>query len=246
MILKKGERLDDLQFRGLQVIQHSSSFSFGIEALLLADFAQVKRGGVLVELGAGNGVALLLLAHRSPAGRLIGVELDRDAADRARRSVALNDLEERVKIKEEDLRNAPAFLGHGAADCVICNPPYFDGEAQAAYSPNPAKAMARHGVAGGLADWITATAQLLKNGGEACFVYRVTQLPHLLSLLEAAGLTPKVLQMLHHAADKEAKLLRLRAKKGGGRGLTVMPPLILYDDSGQPTPQYSALYRQEK
>lgn len=244
MLLKKGERWDDLQFRGLRVIQAGSSFSFGLDALLLADFSRVKRGGTLVELGAGNGAALLLLAHRSGAERIVGVEIDEEAADRARRSVEHNGLGERVEIWRGDLREAAAALGHGMADTVICNPPYFSLENQAKASPHAGKAGARHRLRGDLEDWVETAGRLLRNGGEACFVYRCQYLPELLNALEEQGLAAKEMQILHHDEGKEAKLLRLRAKKGGGRGLRVLPPLILHKQDGTPSPQWAALYRQ--
>src|SRR5690554_4038211 len=118
------ERIDDLQFKGLKIIQNTKKFCFGTDAVLLSHFAGVKKGDKVVDLGTGTGIIPILLAGRLEDSEIIGVEIQPDMAEMAERSVKLNKLEDRIRIVHGDLKEAPAVLGQRSHTLVISNPPY--------------------------------------------------------------------------------------------------------------------------
>ncbi|MBO7385522.1 MAG: methyltransferase, partial [Clostridia bacterium] len=126
LLCKEGERIDDLQRGGLKILQKEHGFRFGTDAVLLSDFALIRRRERVADFGTGTGVIALLIAARHPDVRLDAIELQPDMADMARRSVEMNGLQDRITMHEGDLRDAPKMLGCGRLDAVICNPPYND------------------------------------------------------------------------------------------------------------------------
>ena len=104
--LKPEERLDDLQRNGFKIIQNPGKFCFGMDAVLLSGFAKVKQGEKVLDLGTGTGIIPILLAGKTKAGHLTGLEIQEESADMARRSVLYNHLEDRVSIVEGDIKEA--------------------------------------------------------------------------------------------------------------------------------------------
>ena len=90
--LKATERIDDLQMKGLKLIQDTNGFCFGIDAVLLANFAKVKKDANVADLGTGTGIIPILIAGKSKAKKIIGVEIQEDVYEMATRSVKLNNL----------------------------------------------------------------------------------------------------------------------------------------------------------
>ena len=124
--LLENERIDDLQFNGLRIIQNTKGFCFGIDAVLLANFTRVKKNTKLVDLGTGTGIIPILLAGKSSASKIIGIEIQDEVAEMASRSVKLNQLEDRVEILNMDMKDAVGVLGKGQMDLVVSNPPYIE------------------------------------------------------------------------------------------------------------------------
>lgn len=241
MDLRPGERLDDLGRGGLRIIQHPGRFPFAIDAVLLAHFATVRERARVLDLGTGCGVVPLLLAARHPSAVLTGLEIQPETADMASRSVALNGLNDRVRIDCGDYRQVGTRYGHGTFDLVTMNPPYREpGRGQ--ISPVQSRAMARHEMAGGLADAVRAMALAVKFGGRVALVYPTERLVDLIAQMRAQRLEPKRLRMVHPRAGRPANLVLLEAIKGGGTSLIVEPPLIVYGEGHRFTAEVQAIY----
>ena len=123
--IKLGERLDDLQLNGLELIQNPDKFCFGVDAVLLSDFVKVRPGEQLLDLGTGNGIIPVLLSAKTKAGHLTGLEIQDDIAEMARRSIAHNDLEERIDIVTGDIKEAAEIFKPAFFDVITTNPPYM-------------------------------------------------------------------------------------------------------------------------
>ena len=160
--LKAGERIDDLQRDGLRIIQREDGFRFGTDAVLLADFAAVRRGERVCDMGTGTGVLPLLLSARAEGTTFDAFEVQRDVADMARRSVALNGLEERIRVHCADCREAGAVIGHETVQLVVTNPPYTALGA-GLVSPEETRALSRSDSDCPLADWMAACARVLSS-----------------------------------------------------------------------------------
>ncbi len=229
--LQAGETLDDLRLGGLKIIQRKDGYRFSLDPVLLCAFSRVARQETVVDLGTGSGIIPLLLARQTDAARIIGVERQPALADRARRSVQLNGLEGRIRIIEADLRQVRDLLAAESAQVVVANPPFRKADS-GRLSPRSERAQARHEVAGGLADFIAAAAFLLGTGGRCYLVYLAERLAELLEGLRRAGLEPKRLRCIHSRVGETARLVLVESRRGGGVGLTVDPPLYVYDGEG--------------
>jgi tRNA1Val (adenine37-N6)-methyltransferase len=227
-LLRRDETLDDLRPAGLKIIQKRGGYRFSLDPILLCAFARVKEGETVADLGTGSGVIPLLLASRSKAGRIVGMEIQPELADRAGRSVRLNALEGRVEILEGDLRDPPKSLALRSFDVVLSNPPYRRQES-GRKAPVAERAAARHELAGGLEDFIEAAAYLLKHGGRFYIVYLAERLAELLEGMRKERLEPKRLRCVHARGGDEARMVLVEGRKGGRAGMAVEPPLFVYD-----------------
>ena len=106
MELKENEKIDDLEFKGLKIIQNKSGFCFGIDSVLLSDFAKdIKKDSKVIDLGTGTGIINILLSGKTNASDFTGIEIQKDVADMAERSVRLNKLENKIKIINDNILN---------------------------------------------------------------------------------------------------------------------------------------------
>jgi tRNA1Val (adenine37-N6)-methyltransferase len=243
MELRSGERVDDLGRGGLRVIQHPERFPFAMDPVVLAHFATVRKGARVIDLGTGCGVIPLLLSALHPDARITGLELQPDTADMAARSVLLNGLAGRVHIDCGDYREAARLYGPGVFDVVTMNPPYRE-PGTGSVSPAAGRAAARHELAGALSDATAAAAVAVKFGGRVAVVFLAERLADLLGTLRENRLEPKRLRLIHPREGRPANLLLLEAVKGGGAGLKVEPPLVVYAEGQRFTAEMQAIYNQ--
>ena len=143
--LKDKERIDDLQRNGYQIIQNPEKFCFGMDAVLLTGFANAREKDILLDLGTGTGIIPLLMEAKYHCSHLTGLEIQEESADMARRSVALNDLQDRIDIVTGDIKEADRIFQAASFDCITCNPPYMIGQ-HGLTNPEEPKAIARHEV----------------------------------------------------------------------------------------------------
>ena len=188
-LLLPGERIDDLQWKNLHVIQSPDAFRFGMDAVLLADFAQVRPRSRVCDLGTGTGILPLLLSGRDADMLCDAIEIQPDAADRAERSMRLNGLSGRITVHNRDLKEVRSFLPHAAYDLVICNPPYSPAQA-ALHSPKAALRAARQETECTLDDVAAAAAFLLRDRGRFSLMLPAPGLPTPLTPCAAAGWSP--------------------------------------------------------
>ncbi|WP_062107811.1 tRNA1(Val) (adenine(37)-N6)-methyltransferase [Bacillus niameyensis] len=239
--LKSDERLDYLLAENLRIIQSPSVFSFSLDAVLLARFAYLPiQKGKVVDLCSGNGVIPLLLSNRTKAD-LIGVEIQERLYDMAIRSVEYNGLQKQIEMIHGDLKDMPPVLGLNQYDVVTCNPPYFPSKSPDIMNPNEHLAIARHEIYCTLEDVIRVSSQLLKQGGKAAFVHRPERLMDILSLMREFRLEPKRLRFVYPKLGKEANTILIEGIKSGNSGLKVLPPLFVYNEENEYTPEVREL-----
>lgn len=225
--LKENERIDDLQRNHYRIIQDPKRFCFGMDAVLLSGFARVREGEKVLDLGTGTGIIPILLEAKTGAAHLTGLEIQEDSADMARRSVALNHLEDKIEIVTGDIKEAVSLFGAASFDVVTCNPPYMT-ENHGLTNPEAPKAIARHELLCTLEDVISQAAGLLRPGGNFFMVHRPFRLVDIMVLLRKYRLEPKRMRMVHPFADKEPNMVLIEASRGGNPRMTVEKPLIVY------------------
>ena len=241
IVLKENERIDDLQRNGYRIIQNPDKFCFGMDAVLLSGFARAKEGSRVLDMGTGTGIIPILLAAKTGAAHLTGLEIQEESADMARRSVALNGLEKKIAIVTGDIKEAGDLFDAASFDVITCNPPYMTSK-HGLTNPEDAKAIARHEILCTLEDVITQTARLLKPGGNFYLVHRPFRLAEIMVLLHACKLEPKRMQLVYPFVDKEPNMVLIEANRGGRPRMTVEKPLIVYKEPGVYMPEIYDIY----
>ena len=241
------ERIDDLQINNLRLIQNSDHFCFGVDAVLLANYAAVSKGkqpDKILDLCTGNGIIPVLLTAKTNVSSIVGVEIQPEVADLAKRNIKLNNLQKRVEIYCEDLKNCGEIFSANSFDIVTCNPPYKEAGG-GLISDVDMLTIARHEVLCTLSDIISVSAKLLREGGRLCMVHRPERLVDLLTLMREHRLEPKRLRMVHPSPYKTANLVLIEAAKYGKPKLFLDPPLYVYNENGEYSDEINEIYERE-
>ena len=235
------ERIDDLQRNGYRIIQKKKGFCFGMDAVLLSGFAQVKEGEVAVDLGTGTGIIPILLEAKTKGKHFTGLEIQEEVAEMAGRSVRLNQLENRVDIVRGDIKEASRLFGKASFDVVTSNPPYMN-DNHGLKNPELPKAIARHEVFCTLDDVCREASLLLKSGGRFYMVHRPHRLAEIITALKTYKLEPKRMKLVHPFVDKEANMVLIEAVRGGRSMMKVEAPVIVYREPGVYTQEIYDVY----
>ncbi len=239
--LKENERLDELQRNGYRIIQNPKKFCFGMDAVLLSGFAKARAGDRVLDLGTGTGIIPILLEAKTEAAHLVGLEIQEESADMARRSVELNRLQDKIRIVQGDIKEAGTLFGAASFDVVTCNPPYMIGQ-HGLKNPETPKAIARHEILCTLEDVVSQAAKVLKPGGNFYLVHRPFRLAEIMVVLQKYRLEPKRMRLVYPFADKEPNMVLLEANRGGRPRMTVEKPLIIYGEKGVYMPEIYEIY----
>lgn len=241
MNLKPNERIDDLNRCGYKIIQNTSKFCFGMDAVLLSSFAKANEGDKVIDLGTGTGIIPILMEAKTKADSFIGIEIQEESVDMAKRSVLMNGQEKKITILYGDIKTASKDLGAAMFDVVTTNPPYMN-NAHALVNSNEAKAIARHEIMCDLEDVVREGAKLLKVGGKMYMVHRPFRLIEIVSEMKKYKLEPKRIRFVHPYVDKEPNMVLIEAAKGGKPMVKVEKPLIVYKDVNVYTDEIHNIY----
>ncbi len=223
-------------------VEVTDNYSFGEDALLLACFSSPKPNDIVCDLGTGCGIIPLVWCRSNNPPTIHAVELQPEAAEMARRSVERSGMNNHIRVYNADLRNLQGILNEGHYNLVTMNPPYF-ASGTGGKSANKAAFLARHeGEGCTLTEVVQAANRLLCNGGRFCLCHKPERLRDVFDILGSAGLEPKRLRFVHTDPKSKPWLFLCEARKGGSRGLSVLPPFISYDYERTPTSQRKELY----
>ena len=243
------ESIEEIGFGGLKLIQSSEGFRFGIDAVLLADFAAgvYPAADSIVDLGTGNGVIPLILSHKTNARSITGIDLQAKAIELAGRSCELNGLSERIRfiqcdvaklqMEEPDLR--------GTADAVVSNPPYI-ARGAGLTNAGDSKFLSRQETTAGVDEFTAAAAFLLRERGHFFLVHRPSRLVDLFYYCRKHGLEPKKIRFVAPRQGAKPNIVLLHCVKGGGRELDFEEELYVYDEEGKYTAQIMKIYEKTR
>lgn len=239
--LLPGERIDDLQRNNLRIIQNEEKFCFGMDAVLLSGFARVKTGERVLDMGTGTGIIPILLSAKTDAEHLIALEIQEESADMARRSVAMNHLQDKIEVVTGDIKEASAIFGKAVFDVVTCNPPYMN-DMHGLKNPDLPKAIARHEVLCSLEDVVREASAVLKPNGRFYMVHRPFRLAEIFAVCGKYKLEPKAMRLVHPYIDKEPNMVLIECLKGGKSMIKIAPPLVVYKEQGVYTEEIYEVY----
>ena len=239
--LLPGERIDELQRNGYRIIQNPKRFCFGMDAVLLSGFARAKKQERCLDLGCGNGIIPILMEAKTEGKHFTGLEIQPESADMAKRSVALNGLQDRIDIVEGDIKDASKIFGASSFHVVTTNPPYMTAQ-HGLTNLYEAKTIARHEVLCNLEDIIRESARLLMPGGRFYMVHRPFRLAEIISLMGQYRMEPKRMRLVYPYVDREPNMVLIEGLRGGKSRMTVEKPLIVYKEPGKYTDEIYDVY----
>ena len=246
IILKDNERIDDLEYKGLKIIQDKSGFCFGIDSVLLSNFARnIKKDCKVIDLGTGTGIIPILLSEKSYAKKIIGVEIQEEVADMARRSVQLNNLQNKIEILNENILNLRNIFKRNEFDVIVTNPPYKKINTGIVNKENK-KIISRHEITASLEDFIEISYYLLKDFGELYMIHRPERIVDIIYNLRAKKIEPKNIRFVYPNKNKEPKLVLIKAVKNANPFLKIENNLYIKDEFENYTEEILKIYEKIK
>lgn len=244
-MLKENEELHDLLgYEGIKIIQGKEMFRFSLDSTLLANFVHItSKEKRIIDLCTGNAPIPLFLSLKTKAN-IVGVEIQEQIADMAKRSVEANGLEKQIQIKVEDVKQIGGLVGKNIFDIVCANPPYFKYLPTSNTNKNDFLTIARHEVKINLADLVKEAKGLLKNKGYFYLVHRAERLQEILNLLSDSKLNAKRVQFVYaKQSTKDAMLVLIEAQKESKAMLQVLQPIYIHNEDGSYAEEILEIFR---
>lgn len=242
MELKENEIIDDLELNGLKIIQNKEGFKFGIDSVLLSDFAkELKSESIVADLGTGTGIIAVLLSAKTKAKKIIGIEIQKEVADMANRTIKMNKLEDKIEILNENIKSINNIFDNGYFDVIVTNPPYKKINT-GKINNNDKKIISRHEVTASLEDFICTSSKILKDKGEFYMVHRPDRLVDIMEILRKYKMEPKKIRFVHPKVNKSPNLILIKAVKNARQFLIVDNPLYVYNEDNTYTHEIMEIY----
>ena len=244
--LKENERIDDLEFKNLKIIQNTKGFCFGIDAVLLSDFAKkIKKNVKVLDLGTGTGIISILLCEKTNLEKIVGVEVQKEVANMAKRSSKLNNLENKFEIINENIINLDNIYERNSFDVIVTNPPYKK-ENTGIVNEEEKKLISRHEVLAKLEDYIKISNKLLKDKGEFYMVHRPERLVDIIAYMRQYKIEPKEIRFVCSHEKEPPKLVLIKGVKNAKPFLKFKEDLYIYNDDGSYTDEIYEIYNKRK
>ena len=242
MELKENERIDDLEFKGYKIIQNTDGFCFGIDSILLSDFAKnIRNNSNVMDLGTGTGILCILLSGKTQLNNIVGVEVQEEVANMAKRSVELNHLENKITILNDNILNLEDKFDKSSFDAIVTNPPYKKMDTGIT-NDNNKKLISRHEVTANLEDFIKVSKNLLKDKGEFYMVHRPERLVDILYLMRKYKIEPKQIRFIAPKIGKKPNLVLIKGVKNAKEFLKFDKILYVYNEDGSYTDEILKIY----
>lgn len=236
------EVLNDILGTNLKIYQNDEYFKFSLESILLPDFITINlKDKNILDLCTGNAPIPLILSKKT-TNKIIGVELQKEIYDLAKKSVKINNKEEQITIINEDIKNLKKIFKSETFDLITVNPPYFKVNDNKVINKNNIKAVARHENNLTLDNLLEIVFYLLKNNGSFYMVHRTERFIEILDCLKKYHLTPKVIRFIHSYKNKESKLFMIKATKNGNNGVKILDNLYIYNDDFSYTNEVKTIF----
>jgi len=244
--LRENERIDDLEFKGLKIIQNDKWFKYGMDSVILTDFSKkIKNNSKVLDIGTGTGIISILLSKKINVKKIVGFEIQDEVADMAKRSVRLNHLEEKIDIINENIVNIQNYYDNNYFDAIITNPPYQKNNT-GLKSENEKNLISRHEIKCSLEDIILKSFYVLKDKGEFYMVHRPERLVDILYLMRKYKIEPKELRFVYSKVEEKPNIILIKGVKNAKEFLKILKPLIVYNEDGSYTEEILRIYNKKQ
>lgn len=241
----QNERIDDLELKGLKIIQKMDGFCYGIDSVLLSDFAKnIKKNANVIDFGTGTGILGFLLIGKTDVNHVTGIEVQEEIASMAERSIIMNHLEDKFNIINCNIKDVGEILEFDSYDAIITNPPYKKLNS-GRINDNEIKLISRHEVKATLNDFIKVGFKMLKDKGTLYMVHRAERLADIMHEMRNNKMEPKRIRFVYSNMNSDSKLVMIEAVKNGKASIKVEKPLYVYNDDGTYTDEILKIYNKK-
>lgn len=243
MNLKENEILEDLEYKGFKIIQNKNMYRFNSDSIFLANSVSVKSGSRVLDMGTGSSIIATIIAMKSRASEVIGIDIQNEFIDMATRTAVYNKLEDKLKIVKCDIKDCTKEFANNSFDIITINPPFAKAEV-GKVSENEHFNICRREIKVSLEEIISNASKLLKFGGKFYIINKANRFAEVVELLCKYKLTPKIATMIYPKENKNADTFILECKKGAKHYMDIKK-LIVYDNDNNYTKQAREYYDKE-
>ena len=234
-----------LNFNDMYIYQNDEGFTFSLDSVLLANFVKInKRDKKIIDFCTGNAPVPLILSTKTK-DKIIGIEIQKDVSELAMKSIAINNLSQRIKIINDDVKNVSNLYESDSFDIITCNPPYFKTTEDGYFNVNKSKMLARHEICLSLEDIFKHARKILKNGKKIAIVHRVDRFVDIIVTMKKYNIEPKRVRFCYPKVGKEANIVLIEGVKNGKTGLKILPNLIIHNADGTYTDEVKNMFEEE-
>lgn len=221
-----------LNYKDLKIIQNTDWFAFSLDSVLLANFVTINKNTKnIIDLCTGNAPIPLILSTKTDAD-IIGVELQKEVYDLAKKSIVINNLQEKIKLLNMNINDLTKKYETDTFDVITCNPPYFKVKKSSNLNDNKIKTIARHEIEMNLEDLFSISRKLLKNNGIVSIVHRPERLIEIIECMKKYNIEPKKIRFVYPKKKSECNTILIEGSKNGNPGLKILPPLYVHNENG--------------
>lgn len=234
-----------LNFNDMYIYQNDEGFTFSLDSVLLANFVKInKRDKKIIDFCTGNAPVPLILSTKTK-DKIIGIEIQKDVSELAMKSIAINNLSQRIKIINDDVKNVSNLYESDSFDIITCNPPYFKTTEDGYFNVNKSKMLARHEIYLSLEDIFKQARKILKNGKKIAIVHRIDRFVDIIVTMKKYNIEPKRVRFCYPKVGKEANIVLIEGVKNGKTGLKILPNLIIHNADGTYTDEVKKMFEEE-
>lgn len=234
-----------LNYKDLKIVQNTDWFKFSIDSVLLSNFVKITKNTTnIIDFCTGNAPIPLILSTKTRAN-IKGVEIQKDVYNLAKKSIEINNLQDRIEILNMDVKDIAQKYESDSFDLITCNPPYFKLKESSIINDNDIKSVARHEIYINLDDIFKVARKILKNNGTIAIVHRTDRLIDIIDCMKKNNIEPKRLQLVYPKFNKESNIVLIEGAKNGKSSLKVLPPIYVHDEDGNYLEEIKKMFEEE-
>ena len=224
---------DLLNYSNLKIVQDDNFFNFSLDSVLLPNFVKINKGTKkILDLGTGNAPIPMILSTMTSA-KIYGIELQKEIYDLAIESLKINNLEDRIEIINDNIKNLDKYFEPNSFDVIVSNPPYFKYTEGSNINETIQKTIARHEKEITLSEIVFTAKKFLNNNGTFAMVHRTDRLIEIIEEFRKNNIEPKRIQLIYPKVGEESNMFLIEGRKNGNVGLKILPPLVAHKENGE-------------